>query len=103
MSPVAVQCLSILERQRVYDEARDDVEREMLAIRSGLLARPGVSPETLFPRYFVPGGKEDEPLEDRVEQDDLTPEVNQDLEAWLASRQGTISGAELMEDEEGWQ
>lgn len=102
MSPVAVQCLSILERQRVYDEARDDVEREMLAIKTGLLGREGVSAEKLFPRYFLPSpSSEAEDLENREQQDIPTPDEVEDIERWLAEKGGVITGAELEDD--GWQ
>ena len=104
MSPVTIMCLSILRGQDEWDRMQAKIDTEVLAVRTALLNRDPSQAERLFPEYFIPTPEDAaKALEERVEQDEGTPEVAEDIERWLAQNGGgTISGADLG-DNGGWE
>lgn len=104
MSPTAVTALGIVERQDRLEAAQAQVDNEVLAVRAALLTKSPEKANVLFPEYFLPTPEQAaQDLENRVEQDEPTPEDIDDIERWIAQQGGgTITGAELDPDE-GWE
>jgi len=107
MSPIQVMALSIVEREEQRERAREQVDHEVLTIKAALLNRNPAKADRLFPRYFLPAPEDAEAdLDERIEQDEVTPEIAQDIDAWVAqaAQGGKITGAELDDDPDGgWQ
>lgn len=107
MSPIQIMALGIVDREERREAQRDKIDGELLTIKTALLAKNPSKADSLFPQYFLPApGDAEKDLEERIEQDDITPEISDEIERWVAAaRNGsTITGAELEDDPDGsWQ
>lgn len=92
--------LALLDREDRSERAAERVRDEWTAVRTALVSFNPKSLETLFPYYFP--RTEEQDIEDRVEQDPVTPKISDDIEKLIAERGGTMTGADLIGDDEGW-
>lgn len=102
LNPAQVTGLMLLEQQDRWGRFREDIRSEVASVKLALLTHDPMRAKGLFPEYFGPD-TETEEIENRPEQDEITPEISDDIERWIAQRGGIMTGADIISGDGEWE
>lgn len=101
LNPAQVTALLLLDQTERYERFGEDLRKEVLDVKLALLTNSPTRGKRLFPEYFGVEEDEQDGIEQRVEQDEITPDISAEIERFVAERGGTMTGAEVFGDD-GW-